>query len=147
MNFLTSAEVHDCISDFSSSMTAALHANSMVARRPKRVFANGHTAVNPLVRCFRYWLRIALGALACASARGDRRTNRIASPATMWMILRYFGFLSASTHVSSKRELPNLNRPRRAVVWLPDYFQPDWNVSWSFDGLRIHCATLRAAVH
>ena len=49
MSFLISAEVHDCMSDFSRSMTAALHANSIVASSPKRVFANGQTAVNQVV--------------------------------------------------------------------------------------------------
>ena len=42
------------MSDFSSSMTAALQANSIVASRPKSVLAYGQTIVNQVVLWFRY---------------------------------------------------------------------------------------------
>ena len=76
MSFLTRAEVHDCMSDFSSSMTAALQANSIVASSPKSVLANGQTAVNQVVRCVSILIQDRAWSLGLGLASGDRRTSR-----------------------------------------------------------------------
>src|SRR5581483_8833678 len=67
-----SAEVHDCKSDFSSAITAALQANSIVAKSAKSVFAYGQMFVIQVIRKFRYCWRIWLGLLEeiCALADG-----------------------------------------------------------------------------
>jgi hypothetical protein len=49
---------HDCRSVFSRAITAALHANSIVASSAKSVFAYGQIFVIQVVRKFRYCCRI-----------------------------------------------------------------------------------------
>src|SRR5689334_13727357 len=95
MIFLTSAAVHDWRSAFSSSITAALQANSITARRPKSVFAKGHTFENHVARCDLYCSRIWLGARVWAARSTTRTTQR--SPA--WM---------ANTASGQRRELRRL---------------------------------------
>src|SRR5579884_822978 len=61
MIFRMRADVHDWRSFFSRSMTAALQANSIVARIPKSVFANGQIFVVQVIRWFLYCSNIWLG--------------------------------------------------------------------------------------
>ena len=43
---------------------------------PNSVLAYGQTVVNQVVRCARYWLSIALGALTCPAATGESTTSK-----------------------------------------------------------------------
>src|SRR5947209_16728580 len=49
----------------------------------------------------------------------------------------FIDFLPHDTHI--------LSAPKIEISSALDYFQPDWNLSWSSDGLRTHCAMFRAA--
>src|SRR5947209_14327829 len=49
----------------------------------------------------------------------------------------FIDFLPHDTHI--------LSAPKIEISSALDYFQPDWNLSWSSEGLRTHCAMFRAA--
>lgn len=61
----------------------------MTARIPNSELAYGQTVVNQVVRCARYWFRIALGAFTCPVATGDSTAQSM----TTAMAVRIWAYL------------------------------------------------------